>query len=227
MSRRDNVEARCRLCRMHELLCVCELIPRLETRTRVVLVIHKKEERKPTNSGLLAARCLPNSEVVVRGLIGQPEPRFDGAGRKLLLLFPHEQAIPIGDFAQSPVTLIVPDGTWRQAAKVSQRLPGLGDATWVTLPPDAPTVYRLRAELHAGRLATLEAIARALGILDGAHIRQELERIFRVMVDRTLWMRGALRAEQVTGGIPARALADDPRGGPAAQNVHRREIART
>jgi DTW domain-containing protein YfiP len=220
MSRRDNVEARCRLCRMHQLLCVCDLLPRLETRTRVVLVIHKKEERKPTNSGLLATRCLSNSEVLVRGRMGQPEPDFAAhPERQLLLLFPHETAVPIGDFAQSsrPVTLIVPDGTWRQAAKVSHRLPGLGGAPYVTLPPDAPTLYRLRAELHQGRLATLEAIARALGILEGAEVRQALERIFRVMVERTLWMRGALRAEEVTGGIPERALADDPRGGPSAQ----------
>ncbi len=218
MSRRDNVEARCGLCRMHRLLCVCDLIPRLETRTRVVLVIHRIETRKPTNSGLLAARCLPNSEVLVRGVPGEPEPRFTAdPERPLLLLFPGEGAIPIGDVA-GPVTLIVPDGTWRQAAKVSHRLPGAAGATCVTLPPDAPTVYQLRAELHAGRLSTLEAIARALGVLDGPHVRRELEHIFRVMVDRTLWMRGSLRAEEVTGGIPAAALADDPRGGPTARN---------
>jgi DTW domain-containing protein YfiP len=218
MSRRDNVEARCRLCRMHQLLCVCDLVPCLPTRTRVVLVIHKKEARKPTNSGLLAARCLPNSEILVRGRIGQPEPTFEpDPERQSLLLFPHESAVPIDRFAHSPVTLIVPDGTWRQAAKVSHRLPGLGGAPYVTLPPDAPTVYRLRAELHQGRLATLEAIARALGILEGAEVRHALERIFRVVVERTLWMRGALRADEVTGGIPERALADDPRGGPSAQ----------
>ena len=64
MSRRDNAEARCRRCRMHEVLCLCALIPRIETRTRLVLVIHRYEERKPTNSGQLAALCLPNSEVL-------------------------------------------------------------------------------------------------------------------------------------------------------------------
>jgi DTW domain-containing protein YfiP len=217
MSRRDHAEARCPLCRMHRLLCICDILPHLQTRTRLVLVIHKYEERKPTNSGLLAARCLPNSEVLVRGRAGE-EPSFTAhPERQSLLLFPHETAVPISDFAQSPVTLIVPDGTWRQAAKVAHRLPGLEGAPFVTLPRDAPTLYRLRAEHHHGRLATLEAIARALGILEGAEVRQALERIFRVMVERTLWMRGALRAEEVTGGIPERALADDPRGGPSAQ----------
>jgi DTW domain-containing protein YfiP len=219
MSRRDNVEARCRRCRMHDVLCVCDLIPSLATRTRLVLVIHRIEERKPTNTGLLATRCLPNSEVMLRGVMNEPEPRFvDDPARQPLLLFPHEQAVPITEYANSPrpVTLIVPDGTWRQASKVPNRVPGLASVPCVTLPPDEPTIYRLRAEFHAGRLATLEAIARALGILDGAPVRQAMERVFRVMVERTLWLRGTLATERVTGGIPERALANDPRGGPPA-----------
>ena len=95
-------------------------------------------------------------------------------------------------------------------------MPGLRDVPCVSLQPDVPTIYRLRAEFHAGRLATLEAIARALGILDGAPVRQAMERVFRVMVERTLWLRGTLPSERVTGGIPERALANDPRGGPSA-----------
>jgi tRNA-uridine aminocarboxypropyltransferase len=216
MSRRDNAEARCRLCRMHQVLCVCALLPRLETRTRLVLVIHRYEARKPTNSGLLGASCLVNSQVLIRGGQHGDQPRLaEDAGRQPLLLFPSEQAVPIGEYADSPrpVTLVVPDGTWRQASKVPSRLPGIEGVPLVSLPKDAPTNYQLRSEFHPGRLATLEAIARALGILEGAHIRQALEQVFRIMVDRTLWMRGALRADEVTGGIPASALENDPRGG--------------
>ena len=217
MSRRQNVDERCVRCRMHESLCVCSLIPRIETRTRLVLVIHRDEERKPTNSGQLAALCLPNSEVCVRGVVGRPAPRFvPDPATQPLLLFPSERAIPIATFAQSarPITLIVPDGTWRQAAKVRQRMPGLADVPCVSLPPDVPTTYRLRAEFHDDRLATLEAIARALGILEGVWVREALEQLFRVMVERTLWLRGTLRGEHVTGAIPERALLQDPRGAP-------------
>ena len=52
---------------MHRSLCICALLPRLATRTRVVLVVHQLEANKPTNTGLLAARCLANSTVVYRG----------------------------------------------------------------------------------------------------------------------------------------------------------------
>jgi DTW domain-containing protein YfiP len=200
---------------MHQSLCLCALIPRLETRTRLVLVIHRFEERKPTNSGRLATLCLPNSETCVRGIEGEPAPRFicDPATQPLVL-YPEPGAVPITAFARSarPVTLVVPDGTWRQASKVRQRMAGLADVPCVSLPADVPTSYRLRAEFHAGRLATLEAIARALGILEGPHVRAALEELFRVMVERTLWLRGSVRSDQVPGSIPEAALADDPRG---------------
>jgi DTW domain-containing protein len=218
MSRRDHPDGRCARCRMYEVLCVCALMPRLETRTRLVLVIHHFEARKPTNSGQLAALCLPNSEVCVRGRADGAAPSFAAdPSTQPLFLYPHEGALPIASFAQSPrpITLIVPDGTWRQAGKVRQRMAGLSEVPCVSLPPDAPTRYRLRSEFHDGRLATLEAIARALGILEGPRVRAALEELFRVMVDRTLWLRGTVTADEVAGSIPERALVDDPRGGRA------------
>jgi DTW domain-containing protein YfiP len=214
---------------MHDSLCVCALIPSVPTRTRLALVIHYCEERKPTNSGLLAARCLPNSEVYVRGIADQPAPAFVvDVATQPLLLFPHPTAVPLSDFAGGTraITLVVPDGTWRQASKVSHRMPGLAGVPFVTLPPDAPTIYRLRAEKHGARLATLEAIARALGILEGAHVREALERVFRVMVERTLWSRGAMRPEDVTGAIPERALAEQHGKRPLRASLRRSSPAR-
>ncbi|HSO40373.1 MAG TPA: DTW domain-containing protein, partial [Labilithrix sp.] len=67
MSRRNNAASRCWRCRMHSSLCVCALIPKLATRTRLVLVMHRAEDRKPTNTGRLAAEAMPESRVVVRG----------------------------------------------------------------------------------------------------------------------------------------------------------------
>jgi DTW domain-containing protein YfiP len=208
MSRRDHREERCRECRLHATLCICAIVPRIETRTRVVLVIHRSEMKKPTGSGLLGARCLAGSEVLVRG--ETEPPRFSRDERQPVILFPHEAAISLGSFTQ-PLTLIVPDGTWRQAAKVSHRVGGLENVPFVSLPPE-PAVAGLRSQSRPDRLSTLQAMARALGVLEGAHVRDALERIFRVFHDRTRWMRGALPTERVSGGIPDAALKDDPRG---------------
>jgi DTW domain-containing protein YfiP len=204
---------------MHGSLCVCSLIPRVETRTRLLLVIHRFEARKPSNTGRLAAECLPNSEVVVRGHADAPStPLAIDPESQPVFLFPHEDAVPLADFVGSgPVTLIVPDGTWRQAFKVRQRMPELRDVPCVSLPHDAPSIYRLRAEAHGHGLATIEAIARAMGILEGVHARRALEHVFRAMVERTLWSRGAIATDEVTGGVPLGAMRHDPRSGLARE----------
>ncbi len=218
MSRRANAHLRCSRCRMHGSLCVCALIHRIATRTRLVLVIHRIEARKPSNTGRLAVECLPNSEVWVRGHADAPSAPLEiDAGSDPVFLFPHEGAGSLADLARSPrpVTLIVPDGTWRQASKVRQRVPGLRDVPCVSLPPDVRSVYRLRAEAHDHGLATIEAIARAMGILEGVHVRRALEHVFRAMVERTLWSRGEIATENVTGGVPEGAMRHDPRSGSA------------
>ena len=111
------------------------------------------------------------------------------------------------------MVLVVPDGTWRQASKVRNRVPGLKELPCVSLPPDVPSIYRLRAEAHEHGLATMEAIARAMGILEGAHVRVALEHVFRAMVERTLWARGEVESADVTGGVPEGAMRHDPRSG--------------
>lgn len=173
--------------------CVCAHLPRLDLRTRLVLVLHRYEARKPTNTGQLAARCLVNSEVVVRGHEGEPSAPivFDDAVQPVFL-FPHEDARPLADVVAlgKPIVLVVPDGTWRQARKVRARVPGLATIPCVTVPVGAPTQYRLRAERRENGLATIEAIARALEVTDGPAVREALEGVFDHMVTRTLFTRG-------------------------------------
>ncbi len=208
---------------MHETLCICALIPRLSPRTRLELIVHYREERKPTNTGQLAARCLERSSISIVGDLDRPLERPPVAEDELaLLLFPADDAVPITQFADAdrPIVLVVPDGTWRQASKFRKRIPGLAAMPCVILPELGPTEYRLRSEPHEGGLATFEAIARALGILEGEagpEIQRAMLEVFRVMVERTLWLRGALRDDEVTGGLPAAAIARNPRGTAKAQ----------
>lgn len=201
---------------MHQSLCVCDFIPTIATRTRLMLVIHRVELRKPTNTGMLAAHCLTNSEIVVRGHEERPTPPFVApAGTLPLFLFPHPDAVPLDRIAPSPmpVTLVVPDGTWRQASKVRSRVPGFRDLQCVSLPMEEPSIYRLRSEAHDHGLATIEAIARALGHLESMSVRSAIERVFRAMVERTLWSRGVLEREQVTSGVPAGTMRHNPASG--------------
>ncbi len=221
MSRRANSASRCVRCHMHMSLCVCTLIPTLQTRTRVVLVMHRCEARKSTNTGRLATEALPNSKRIVRGRKGAPDDALSWSpDTRPLLLFPHEDALPLASLAQvvgddRPVTLIVPDGNWRQASKVRQRVAGLRDVPCVTLPMGERSAYRLRFEAHRTGLSTLEAIARALRLLEGdagPDVERALLAVFRAMVERTLWSRGSIGLKDLNDGVPPGTRRDVPWG---------------
>lgn len=205
----------CTTCRLPSTLCICALVPRLETRTRLLLVVAASEARKPSNTGLLAARCLARSTVQIRRKNSGPMRAPLIHGDELpLVLFPSSDAAPITDYAGTsrPIALIVPDGSWPQARAFAHHGP-LRHHVRVTLPALGPSEYRLREEPQIGGLATLEAIARALRILEcDATVSDAMLRVFRTMVERTLWFRGKLRDHEVFGGIPSAALAHDPRG---------------
>ena len=213
--------ARCGECRLFQLDCLCDLVPRVATRTRVVVVLHQLEDHKTSNTGRLAHRCLPNSEIVFRGdperarrvhlarlaaRAGQPAPIIEPAEQPEtapprwpdwtahgdpVLLFPHPDAQPLERWREHPrpVTLIVPDGTWGQGQRVRHRTPGLGAIPCAAISRPEPSKYRLRTASDPRRLATLEAIAEALGILEGDEPRQALLAIFDVMVQRSLAAR--------------------------------------
>ncbi len=191
-------------------LCICALIPRLSTRTQLVVLVHYREARKPTNTGVLAARCVVDSRVAIIGERDRPVTLT--AAPRALLLYPSDDAVPlataIADAPAEPWTLIVPDGNWRQAARMAKRVPGVEGARHVTLDDPRSSEYRLRAEPKRGGLATLEAIARALRVLEGdagERVEAAMLDVFRVLVSRTLWSRGALRDDELVGGVPAGA----------------------
>jgi tRNA-uridine aminocarboxypropyltransferase len=207
---------------MHRSLCICALVPRIVTRTRVALILHQLEQRKTTNTGRLAARCLVNSIVTGRGSeldvgdvgdVGSTSP-WQAEGTEPVLLFPYAHARPLAAWRDSPrpITLVVPDGTWRQANKARRRIKGLAALPCATLPAGTRSRYRLRDDTRAGGLATIEAVAVALGILEGPEVQAALEHIFQVMVDRTLWTNGRIPSAQVTGGIPPGIRPHDPSG---------------
>ena len=219
MSRRDNARLRCQLCQMHLGLCICELLPKLATRNRLCLVIHYREQRKTTNTGRLACRAMPGSERIVHGVKGVPtSPPWSGERdtefARSLLLYPSDEAevLRADDAAQGPVRLVVPDGNWRQAAKMARRVSWMAKLPKVCLPPGQVSSYLLRFEPKRDGLATVEAIARAFGILAGSAVQESLDEVFRIMVDRTLYSRGQLAREHVHGGVPEGFYRHEPLG---------------
>jgi DTW domain-containing protein YfiP len=193
-------------------LCLCAEIPRFELKTRILILMHCREVKLTTNTARLACLAMPNSEIRVRGERGESltaESLFP-QGAQAALLYPTEDAIELNEQSArqlpKPLTLVVPDGSWRQARKVSSREPALNAVPRLKLPEGRPSEYRLRYSPHEKNLSTFEAISRAIGIIEGIEIQEKLEKIFLMMVERRLWARGKLLAKHCSTGIPAAAF---------------------
>lgn len=195
MGSRTHNHPRCTDCFMHIEWCICDEFQPRETRTRLALVLHHNEIAKTTNTGRMALKTLINSEAYIRGLEEGPADLSPLASdeRRLLVLFPSDDARLLTPelIAEDPrpITLAVPDGTWAQARRAVRREPALSNAEHIILPPGPPSRYLLRKEHEEHGLATIEAIARAFGILEDEASQHALERIFDLMVSRTMITR--------------------------------------
>ncbi len=165
--------------------------------------MYHKELFKTTNTGVLAASCLKGRIDIYAGPGEQDAPLWD-EGERPLLLFPAEGATSLEELPldERPIRLIVPDGTWRQAAKICNRRVGLAALPRVVLPLGPPSLYRLRHHPDGSNLSTMESIARAMSLLEGPETGHLLEDIFQRFQDRLLWLKGRLPADQVYGGLP-------------------------
>ena len=161
--------------------------------------------------GVACLPVLPNSEICLRGARTQEYRATEAAPLKnALLLFPSEDAVELTPawlaLQPRPVTLVVPDGSWNQAKKVPFRESGLAGIPKVKLAVGAPSCYRLRYSPHVQNFSTLEAIARALGVIEGHEVQVPLESLFLKMVERRLWSMGQLRPEERVTVIPEEAI---------------------
>jgi DTW domain-containing protein YfiP len=177
----DDACAPCPRCLLQRRVCLCPAIPTVVTRTRVVIVRHHLERWRSSNSGRLAHLALPNSEIVEHGVAGESAvfPSLDGAW----LVFPEGEPATRAP-EPAPRQLVVLDATWSQARRMFRKLAGLRGLPILRL-PDAPMpAARLREAPAPGRVSTLEAIARALRLVEGDAVAAPLEALFATAVAR-------------------------------------------
>jgi DTW domain-containing protein YfiP len=194
---------------MRKDLCFCALLAPIPTRTRVSIVMQSCEEAKTSSTARLIALLLPNSEIHLRGRLGVAFDltRLRGNGATPLLLYPDPTAAVLTremvESLPGPLTLVVPDGTWSQAKKITRRVTALQGLPHVMLPNGEASRYVLRRNQTDGGVCTAEAVARALGIVEGKHIQDAIERHLDTMIQRVLWGRHSSRLfEESEGSAP-------------------------
>jgi DTW domain-containing protein len=141
--------ALCERCLRPTSVCVCAHLPRLAPRTKVL-----------SRSTLVVGVDLDGRETVRRALADPAAPP--------ILLWPGPGARDLArDPPAGPVTLVAVDGTWHLAKKLLKLNPGLAALPRYAIAPEQPSGYRIRREPSAECLSTIEALAQALGCLEG------------------------------------------------------------
>ncbi|TDV40564.1 DTW domain-containing protein YfiP [Pseudomonas helmanticensis] len=175
----------CPRCLRPQTHCLCPLIPRLDSRTRVLLLQHPSEVNHALNTARLAALGLTNAELIVGEVFEDLPALLNRSGYQARLLFPADDAQPIEAYGKSdePLLLVVPDGTWRKARKMLHLNPLLAALPRVTLAEGGVSRYRLRKAPGPGALSTIEAIVQALQTLEAPTSFEPLLKPFEALIE--------------------------------------------
>ncbi len=196
-TRRETFSGRCEVCRINKPLCFCSHIPVIENKVEVIVVMHYSERWLTSNTAYFAKLVLRNSKIIERGNLDSPmtTEEFSKDGRTYLYLFPTEDSRPVEEFEGNieDAILVVPDGSWSKAKKFHKREQCLKTLPKYHLSNVGVSNYQLRKSPGENFLCTYEAIAKALGVLEGKKTESEMLSFFNIFVDRVLRSR---RGEQ-------------------------------
>jgi DTW domain-containing protein YfiP len=167
--------------------CFCAEIPAIRTRTRLLIVRHCAEISRTSNTGRMVARAVPGTRVVDHGLPGAPLDLTELIGPNSWVLFP---GAPPATGPLDVGTLVVLDGTWSQVKGMRWRVPPLDKLPSLSLPAPEIAPLRIRRPSEPNQLATIEAVAAALEIIEGPEPAAQLRRVFDVMARRMRDLRG-------------------------------------
>jgi len=197
--------------------CYCAGLPRIDNRTKVVLLQHPREHGHALGTARLANLALTNSELHV-----DYNRRFTGERLQLPprtgVLYPGPEAQPLEALApeQRPEALVVLDGTWHHAHCLYRDIPWLREYPTYRLSPSSPSRYRIRREPAAHCISTVESVVDALRVLEpDLSGVDELLHVFDRIIDRQIASQAQRRGESryrrrgKTRSLPA-ALTEQP-----------------
>jgi DTW domain-containing protein YfiP len=199
---------------------VCVYAPRVKVRTPLLLVVHVHDLGRTSNTARLLTLAIRGDAAIVRHGVfpapADPAPHVP-AGATPVVLFPGHGAKPLTPelvaSLPSPPALVVSDGNWKQASRMVKRLPLLAGAVKVALPDRAFAGAALRRNTTEHYMSTYEAVAQALGLLEGEAVAGPLRDFYRRATDRMLLVRGRLKLGEVDGGLDPATLRYESDGG--------------
>ena len=172
---RGKSVARCELCQMASYACLCPFKPSIKSLCEFILLMHRNEVFKPTNSGRLVADILPKQTHVFCWSRTQPDSALlqllADPGRECFIVFPadtsesathnHPVVTSLSGSDKIP-TFILLDGTWKQSGRMFHLSHWLDGIACITLPATITRGYSVRKSHQEDYVSTAEAAALCL-----------------------------------------------------------------
>lgn len=199
-----NKTPRCPRCSFMPRWCICAGAEMINLPLQVDVLMHKREQLRPTSTGKLVNRVIPSSRNIL--FEAESPPRRESValpGRELWILHPNGADLPT-EVSPSNIQVVLLDGTWREAARMSQTV-----TTWgrlVRLPMSALSRYWLRKKQGEESYSTIEALLFLLSALGLSKEESRLRLQFELHVYAGLRSRGIMStAKNFLATSPIRA----------------------
>jgi len=203
-----NPTPRCGCCQMPPRWCICAAQHDITCPLQIDLLSHPRELTRPSSTGNLITRVMPEAKQHVWTLAQRPTAtRVLNPAREPWILHPRGRPAPVGADAAG-VQVILLDGLWNETAVMSREV-----AMWgrlVSLPMTGASRFWLRAQQESDRFSTVEALLFLLAAFHLAVPYEALRVQFELHVYASLRSRGRkdLAAEFLAGSVLLTALPD-------------------
>lgn len=170
---RGKSVVRCETCQLADFACLCAWRPSLHSTVEFVLLMHRDEVFKPTNTGRLIADVLPGNAHVFAWSRTDPDAELlqllADPLRQCFIVFPASESDAREIYSALPkddkmITFILLDGTWKQGSRMFHLSRWLDNVPILALPETLVRSYAVRKSHQDSYLSTLEAGALCLQI---------------------------------------------------------------
>lgn len=163
----------CNKCGLPVINCICNIVPKIETKTKIWILSTEREFSRPSNTARLLKLVNPEStELILWERTNAPEKLIEYINNEdyeVYILFPMEN----DDLSESKFeykssekipAFIILDGTWKEARRILRKSDYLKNLPRVSLNPIHKSEYTLRRCASEGELCTIEAAIEVLGL---------------------------------------------------------------
>jgi DTW domain-containing protein YfiP len=212
VTRGANVR-RCEQCRLAISACICEYRSEVEASVEFVLLMHRYETYKPTNTGRLIADSIANTRTIEWQ--GRKEPGevlqslLNDPSYQPIIVFPPSEdyldrmtssAAVLAD-GRKPLFILL-DGTWRQARRMFRHSDYLQNLPVISLDEMRVSNYGLRKAIHEGQLCTAEVAVALLEQMEDQSAADHLAAYFDRFNKHYVASRGRLaKRDRETGEL--------------------------